>query len=159
MSVAVERNNSRFIPWIFVGGFAIVFSVNAVMIWLAVGSFSGLYTSKPRERGIAYNEVIAEQARRDALGWRVDAAWRPESGRLEVVLLDADGKPLAPSRLTAELVRPVERRAPLAVALVPTDIGRFAADLVLPERGNWDLDIVIERGAERFAITRRMFLK
>ena len=35
------------------------------MIWLAVGSFSGLYTSKPRERGLAYNAVIAEQAQRD----------------------------------------------------------------------------------------------
>lgn len=159
MSVAIERNSSRYIPWIFVGGMAIVIAVNAVMIWLAVGSFSGLYTSKPRERGLAYNTVIAEQAQRDALGWRIDTAWRPEANRLEVVLLDADGKALAPSRLTAELVRPVEKRAPLAVTLVPTDIGRFAAELVLPERGNWDLDIVVERGTDRFAVTRRMFLK
>ena len=158
MSVALERNRS-YVPWIFVGGFAIVFSVNAVMIWLAVGSFSGLYTSKPRERGLGYNQIIAEQERRDALGWRIDTAWRPESGRLEVTLRDADGQPLAPTRLTAELVRPVEKRTPLAVALLPTDIGRFAVDLVLPERGNWDLDIVVERGADRFAVTRRMFLK
>lgn len=159
MSVAVERNSSRYIPWIFVGGFAVVIAVNATMVWLAVGSFSGLYASKPRERGLAYNAVIAEQAKRDALGWRIDTAWRPESGRLEVVLLDSNGKPLAPNRLTAELVRPVEKRAPLAVSLVPTDIGRFAAELVLPERGNWDLDIVVERGTDRFAVTRRMFLK
>jgi len=159
MSVAVARNSSRYIPWIFVGGFAIVIAVNATMIWLAVGSFSGLYTTKPRERGLAYNAVIAEQVQRDALGWRFDTTWRPEANRLEVVLLDADGKALAPSTLAAQLVRPVEKRAPLAVALVPTDIGRFAADLVLPERGNWDLDIVVERGADRFAVTRRMFLK
>ena len=159
MSVALDRNSSRFIPWIFVGGFAIVIAVNAVMIWLAVGSFSGLYTSKPRERGLAFNAVIEEQARRDALGWRIDTTWRPESGRLEVVLLDAEGKPLAPSHLVAELVRPVEKRAPLPVALVPTDIGRFAAQPALPERGSWDLDIVVERGTDRFAVTRRMFLK
>jgi nitrogen fixation protein FixH len=159
MSVALERPTKSLIPWIFVGGFAIVIAVNTVMICLAVGSFSGLYTSKPRERGLAYNEVIAEQARRDALGWRLDTAWRPESGRLEVVLLDAEGKPLAPSALKAELVRPAEKRPPLPVTLVPTDIGRFAADLVLPERGNWDLDIVVERGNDRFAVTRRMFLK
>lgn len=159
MSLAIDRNRRSYVPWIFVGGFAIVISVNAVMIWLAVGSFSGLYTSKPRERGLAYNAVIDEQARRDALGWRIDTAWRPESNRLEVVLFDGNGKPLAPSHLSAELVRPVEKRAPLPVSLAPTDIGRFAADLVLPERGNWDLDIVVERGADRFAVTRRMFLK
>ena len=66
---------------------------------------------------------------------------------------------VAPNRLTAELVRPAEKRPPLAVTLLPTDIGRFAAEVVLPERGNWDLDLVVERGTERFAVTRRMFLK
>jgi nitrogen fixation protein FixH len=149
----------RYIPWLFVAGFAIVIAVNAIMIWFAVGSFSGLYTTKPRDRGLHYNEVLAEQQRRDALGWRIEAQWQPESARLEITVLDAAGRPLAPTRLSAELVRPVEKRQPLAIALEPTDIGRFAGRVDLPERGSWDLDIVVERGDERFALTRRMFLK
>jgi nitrogen fixation protein FixH len=158
MSTAVA-SRSRYIPWLFVGGFALVVAVNATMIWFAVGSFAGLYTEKPRDRGLHYNKVLAEQQRRDALGWRVEAAWRPESGRLEIDVFDSDGRPLAPSRLTAELVRPVEKRPPIGVALGVTDIGRFAGYVDLPERGNWDLDIVVERGAERYALTRRVFLK
>jgi hypothetical protein len=39
------------------------------------------------------------------------------------------------------------------------DMGRFAGHVDLPERGNWDLDILVERGGERYAVTRRMFLK
>ncbi|HZX85474.1 MAG TPA: FixH family protein, partial [Reyranella sp.] len=88
-------SRSRYIPWLFVGGFAVVVAVNATMIWFAVGSFSGLYTQKPRDRGLHYNQVLAQQQQRDALGWRVETAWRADSGRLEVAVFDSDGRPLA----------------------------------------------------------------
>jgi nitrogen fixation protein FixH len=152
-------NRSRYIPWLFVAGFAVVIAVNATMICFAVGSFSGLYTPVPRDRGLHYNAIIAEQKARDALGWRVDAVWRAESGRLEVAVFDAGGQPLAGARIAAELIRPVEKRPPLAVVLAAIDLGRFAASVDLPERGNWDLDIVVEQGGDRYALTRRMFLK
>ena len=152
-------DRSRLFPWFFVAGFAIVVAVNAVMISLAVGSFAGLYTAKPRDRGLRYNEVIAEQQRRDALGWRIEARWLPGSQRLEVAVFDAAGQPMAPTRLSAELVRPVEKRRPLPIALEATDVGRFAGHVALPERGNWDLDVAVERDGERYALTRRMFLK
>ena len=54
-------SRSRYIPWLFVAGFAVVIAVNATMIWFAVGSFSGLYTPVPRDRGLHYNAIIAEQ--------------------------------------------------------------------------------------------------
>jgi nitrogen fixation protein FixH len=152
-------SRSRYIPWLFVAGFAVVIAVNATMIWFAVGSFSGLYTPKPRERGVHYNEIVAEQQARDALGWRIDAHWRAEQHRLEIAVFDAAGQPLAGGRVQAELVRPVEKRPPLPVAMEAADIGRFAGQVDLPERGNWDLDIVVERGGERYALTRRMFLR
>jgi nitrogen fixation protein FixH len=129
------------------------------MIWFALGSFAGLYTTKPRDRGLRYNEVIAEQQRRDALGWRIETHWLPEQQRLEVAVFDATGQPLAPARLSAELVRPVEKRRPLVLALEATEVGRFAGHVDLPERGNWDLDVAVERDGQRYALTRRMFLK
>ena len=152
-------SRSRYIPWLFVAGFAIVIVVNATMIWFAVDSFSGLYTPKPRDRGLHYDEVVAEQKARDALGWRIEAQWRAEERRLAIDVFDAASQPLAGARVFVELVRPVEKRPPLAVAMEAADIGRFAGRIELPERGNWDLDIVVERGGERYALTRRMFLK
>lgn len=150
--------NGRYIPWLFVAGFALVIAVNGTMAWLAVGSFSGLYTAKPRDRGLHYNAVVDEQKTRDALGWRIDAQWRAESNRLEITTRDRDGQPLDGARVAVELVRPVEKRIPVSVALGFIEPGRFAGYVELPARGNWDADIVVERGGERYALTRRMFL-
>lgn len=152
-------SRSRYIPWLFVAGFAIVVGVNAIMITFAVGSFSGLYTPKPRERGLHYNDVVAEQKTRDALGWRIETGWQAETGRLELAVSDAAGRPLTGALVSAELVRPVEKRPPVAVTLATTDAGKFAGFVELPVRGNWDLDVVVERDGDRFAQTRRLFLK
>lgn len=151
-------NRSRHIPWLFVAGFAIVVAVNGIMIWLAVGSFSGLYTPKPRDRGLHFNDVVAAQQARDTLGWRIDAAWRSESQRLELALSGRDGTPLDGTRVTVELVRPAEKRPPLAIAMATVGVGQHAGYIALPARGNWDVDIVVERDGQRFAQTRRMFL-
>jgi nitrogen fixation protein FixH len=150
---------SAYIPWIFVGGFGVIIAVNAIMIWFAVSSFSGLYSTNPREQGLHYNDVIARQKLRDALGWSVDVAWQPSASRMEIAVRDASGQPLAGARVVANLVRPVEKRAPIAVAMEPVDIGRFVARVDLPEHGNWDVDIVVECAGQRYASTRRMFLQ
>jgi nitrogen fixation protein FixH len=152
-------SRSRYIPWLFVAGFAVVVAVNATMVWLAVGSFSGLYTPKPRERGLHYNDIVAEQRTRDALGWRVETKWQSEAARLEITMFDAAGQPLAGARVFASLVRPVEKRPPLPVVVSAVDVGRFAGPVDLPARGNWDIDIIVEHGSERYALTRRMFLR
>jgi len=150
---------SRYIPWLFVAGFALVVTVNVAMIWLAVGSFSGLYTVKPRERGLHYNAVVEAQNNRDALGWRVYTTWNPAANRLEVAAFDAAGQPLPGARIAIELIRPVAKQQPLPVTMAAVDIGRFAGHVGLPARGNWDVDIVVEHRGERYALTRRMFLR
>lgn len=155
----VDITRSRYIPWLFVAGFAIVFAVNATMIAFAVGSFSGLYTPKPRDRGLHFNQVIAAQQARDALGWRVEPTWRPGSDDLEIAVFDRAGQPLAGAQVAVALVRPAEKGAVVRVAMTAVDIGRHAGHVVLPARGNWDVDIAVEQGGQRFAQTRRMFLR
>ncbi|WP_395710514.1 FixH family protein [Reyranella sp.] len=155
----VSTARDRHVPWLFVGGFAVVIAVNAIMVCLAVGSFSGLYTPQPRQRSLHYNEVIARQGDRDALGWQLAASWRPQDSRLEIAVVDAHGRPLGNARLHAELVRPVEKRPPLVIDMIAVENGRYAATVDLPVRGNWDLDVVIDHDGQRFAQTRRMFLQ
>ena len=158
MSAASQRR-SAYIPWLFVASFAVIIAVNATMIWFAVGSFSGLYSANPREQGLHYNDVLARQQQRDALGWKVEVAWQPSGSRMEIVVHDASGQALAGAHVAASLVRPVERRNPIAVVVEPVDVGRFVARIDLPEHGNWDLDIVVECSGERYAARRRMFLQ
>lgn len=152
-------SRGRYIPWLFVLGFMLVVAVNGTMIWFAVGSFSGLYTPKPRDRGLRYNDVLTAQQSRDVLGWRIDAKWQPERHQLDLALFDRDGRPLAGARATVELVRPAEKRPPLSIDMAVVGPGQLAGTAELPARGNWDIDIVIERDGQRFAQTRRMFLQ
>jgi nitrogen fixation protein FixH len=158
MTILVQRRAS-YVPWLFVGGFSITIAVNAVMIWFAISSFSGLYSTNPREQGLHYNDVLAQQKIRDALGWKIDVAWQPSGSRLEIDLRDATGQPLSGAQVRVGLVRPVEKRAPIPVVMQAFDSGRFAAHVDLPEHGNWDIDIVVDCGGQHYAVTRRAFLQ
>ena len=147
------------IPLTFIAGFAVVIVVNGVMMWLAIASFSGLYSDHARDHGVTYNRVIAEQKARDSLGWKVATSWQPESQRLGVSLANADGSPLAGARVSVELVRPAEKHAPIDVDLTDLGDGRFGARIDLPMHGSWDLDIAVESHGQHFAVTKRVFLQ
>ncbi len=157
--LSIRSPRFSIVPWLFVGGFAIVFAVNGTMMWLAISSFSGLYSDHARERGVHYNQLVEEQRSRDALGWTVQTGWQAASNRLQLTLIDAGGKPLRDANVTVELIRPAEKRAPLPVVLTSRGEGRFAGIVALPERGNWDADIVIEAAGHHFAVTKRLFLQ
>ena len=157
--LAARPPRSSIIPWLFVAGFAIVIAVNGTMMWLAIGSFSGLYSNHARDRGLHYNQVMAEQRNREALGWKVETSWQAADGRLGLKIGDRSGKALADAAVVVELVRPAEKRPPIRIAMADLGGGRFAASVALPARGNWDADIVIEAGGRRFAVTRRLFLQ
>jgi nitrogen fixation protein FixH len=157
--LSVRSPRFSIVPWLFVAGFAIVIAVNGTMMWLAIDSFSGLYSGHARERGVHYNEVVAQQRSRDALGWAVQAGWQPRSNRLDLTLSDATGQPLEGAAVTVELIRPAEKRPPVEVTMSGLGSGKFSGSVLLPARGNWDADIVIEAGGQRFALTKRLFLQ
>lgn len=157
--LAPRQRRFSIIPWLFVAGFVLVILVNGIMMWFAIGSFSGLYSDHARDRGLHYNQVMAEQRERDALAWTIETSWQADSHRLGLTVKDAGGKPLAGAAVAIELIRPAERRVPIEVAMEPLGDGRFAGTVALPARGNWDADIVVDAGSHRFAVTRRLFLR
>jgi nitrogen fixation protein FixH len=157
--LSVRSSRFSLVPWLFVAGFAIVIGVNGTMMWFAIGSFSGLYSDHARARGLHYNQVVAQQQSRDALGWKVQTEWQPGTNRLQLTVSDVNGKPIDDASLMIELIRPAEKRPPLNVALNNLGGGKFAASVALPARGNWDADIVIESAGHHFALTKRLFLR
>lgn len=157
--LAARSSRSSLVPWLFVAGFAVVIAVNGLMMWLAIDSFSGLYSDHARDRGLRYNQVVAEQRARDALGWTIEMDWQGERHQLTLTARDATGRPLEPAGVAVELIRPAEKRAPLRIIMEPLGGGRFAGTFALPARGNWDADIVVEADGHRFAATKRLFLR
>lgn len=160
---AGERR-SRWIPWVFVAFFVVVAAVQGVLIWFALESFSGLSTDNAYQRGIAYNRTLAAEAAEAGLGWGVTLAWRPDpmvpaKGRLEVEVLDRLGQPLQGAEIKARLRRPVGPESVVETMLEPDMPGRYAVDLALPLRGQWDVDLDLTTAAGTSRLTDRIFAR
>ncbi len=160
----IARQPGSAIPWIFVACMALVVAVNAGMVAAAISTYSGLAHDNAFGRGLAYNRLLEAQEAQDRLGWRVDvelgAADALDGGRVvRVRLRDGDGAALAGGRASLELHRPVERLAPVVVALEPRGEGELEGRVVLPRAGQWDARVSVRHGADRLDATRRILAR
>ncbi|MCU0888883.1 MAG: FixH family protein [Rubritepida sp.] len=131
MSAHHPAPRSGWIPWVFVGGMLLVVVVNGVMVFFALSTFTGLTTRQSYDRGRAYNQVLAEAARQDALGWTALVAL--EGGRLRPRVTDREGRAVE-GLLEAELVRPIEGTRVALGAASP----RAGFDLPELRAGQWE---------------------
>ncbi|HWX48929.1 MAG TPA: FixH family protein [Roseomonas sp.] len=119
-------------PWAFLGGMALVLAVNGALVWVALSAFTGAAVEPAQDRGPAYDEVLAEAARQEAMGWH--AAVALDVRGLVVSLHDDAGQPVA-GTLSGVLVPPWEGtrgegiRAPRELVTAP-DVLRAAVEML-----------------------------
>ena len=164
ITIDPQARPGRWIPWTFVVGFGVVVAVNATMIVYAVTSFTGLATANPYERGVAYNQVLAEQDRQAALGWTlapnfVAGRAGTNAGELTLRATGADGVPLSGLSVTVEMTRPVDAVAPVDLVLREAGNGLYRAEVTLPRAGQWDIHVVATAGADRRDLRQRIFVR
>jgi nitrogen fixation protein FixH len=151
MSATMERK-SRWIPWVFVGGMVVVVVVNGFMAFYAISTFTGLTTGQAYDRGRAYNHVLQEAARQDALGWTAQV--RLEGGRILFTITDRAGAAV-PGMVEAHLLRPIEgTRVELGTS---TPRKGFEAPALAP--GQWEVRGHIVNGqGQRLDIRQRLIV-
>lgn len=152
---------TRLIPWIFVAGMALVVAVNGVLVYFALGTWSGLVVEKPYERGIQYNRLIEAAMCQEALGWRFDIVLETvgASTRILVQATDAEGTTLSGLSLRAAIERPVEKEAHGPVMLSEQQPGRYAASLERLRPGQWQTRLIAERGNDSASTTQRQIIR
>ena len=134
----LNPRRSRWIPWVFVGGMLVVVLVNGMLIYSALSSFTGLTVSGAYDRGRTYNNVLAEAARQDALGWMPSTVLDGE--RLTLTVVNSTGAPVS-GTLQSQMVRPQDgERVGLPELEGP---GRFVFELPELRRGQWELRAVL----------------
>lgn len=147
-----DPTRSRWIPWAFVGGMMLVVVVNAVMVWFALSTFTGVSTPRAYDRGRTYNDVLAEAARQDALGWQARVTLA--GGIVTVDIRDPQNAPVH-GELLGALHRPLNREAvPLHFREVGP--GRFTAEVVNLPAGQWEARLTLNGAAGRLDIRRRV---
>jgi nitrogen fixation protein FixH len=147
---------------IFVGLFAIVGAVNAVMIFAAVKTFRGEVVQHPYERGLAYNHDIAQARAQDARDWRVDVSIkRGAAGDVGVVVLakEPGGAPVTGVEMAATFVAPADLEKDASARLNETAVGRYEGRLALPA-GIRDLVVTATRaGHEVYRSNNRVTIE
>lgn len=139
------RRPGWYIPWLFVGGFAIIIAANATMVGFALTSWSGLETQSSFDAGNAYNRTLAAVRAQEARGWQADAAFVPITGlagTARMTLRDAEGAGLDGARAKLHLERPGRDGLDQEVPLTAIGGGVYEAALTLPIAGRWRVRIV-----------------
>jgi len=163
-SVAPARPRGWWIPYTFVGGFAVVIIANGALLYFATTTFSGLSTRQAYVEGLAYNDRVAEERAQAVLGWTLDvglstpvmadaSGW---AARLHLTAADAQGRPLDGLAIEALVRRPTEEGLDHTVALTPVGPGAYRADLALPKPGLWDILFTARLGEDTFRLRRRL---
>jgi nitrogen fixation protein FixH len=133
MSEAASPRRSGWIPYAFIGAMLFVVAVNGGLVYAALSTFTGVTVGQAYDRGRAYNDVIAEAERQEALGWTPELVLSAETLRVNV--RDRAGVPVT-GRLEGFLLRPIEGST-LPLELTPVMAGQWAA-LVSPKPGQWE---------------------
>lgn len=145
----------RFVLITTVAFFAVVISVNMVMMRFAITTLPGTEVDSAYSASLAYQREILAARQQNERGWQVQAhIERRPDGAAAVAIEERDhaGAPLAGLNFLARLQRPTDRRADRAIEVTEAGSGSFHGRAEGISAGQWDL--VIEGDAEG----RRMFL-
>lgn len=150
----------------FIVGFGVVFAANAVLIYFALHSWSGLETKNPYEKGLTHNTALAEAEEQAKLGWTVDVEYQAlaefggrREGNVAVRVRDAQG--LAVNDLDGQALfwRPTSPGNDQVLDLEPRGDGEYTAYVVLPAAGQWDVRLDFAGGPQSdrsYRIRRRL---
>ncbi|MEM7445188.1 MAG: FixH family protein, partial [Pseudomonadota bacterium] len=152
---------SSWIPWAFVGFFLVVVAANGIMLSFAISSFNGLSTDGAYDRGLSYNEVLAEEAAQDALGWRLAAGAVPlGDGVIDVQLqaFDEQDRPVMDAVISVLVSRPISDDHDFTIELSHRGEGLYGEQVSVPLEGFWNLRMDITRGDDRLRADARVLV-
>ena len=154
--------NDRWIPWLFVLGFLVLFAVTGSFVKLALTSFTGLVSTNAYERGLAYDEVLAAEAAQAERGWQMaieTPALSGEGQTMRVALTDRDGAPIRGAAVHVLAERMSRYAQQMRFDLALQDDGTYAAPVAFPIGGRWLVSVLAEVGSDRHFETEEIVLE
>jgi nitrogen fixation protein FixH len=158
---ADPARRSRWIPWSFVGFFAVVFVANGLLIVFAFSSWTGLDGADAYRRGVHYNRGLAAAAHQAELGWHSHIAFADKgghAGRVEFALTDRGDAPVRHAAVKAIIVRPTAAGHDFTEMLAESAPGRYAAIVEFPLPGQWEVRVLAETAGARYAAVARIMV-
>lgn len=146
--------------------FVVLFIVNGLFVFAAVGSFRGEDVKGSYRQGLEYNETLADREAQAALGWEATVAVeeltsnRDESGqmarRLVVRIFNDQGELLSRVTVQGRLRHPID--TDLDIPLNFTGGLPASAEFTVP-KGRWTLEAKAVRNADHFDFRKELLLE
>lgn len=138
----VPARMDKFIPYIFVLMFAVIFVVNGLMVFFAIHTQTGVISESAYEQGIGYNDIIAAKEAQDKLHWGSQVSFK--DGKLVFVLKDEQGRAILGGKVTALVKREIQDGSDFTVVLQPAANGVYETALNMPAKGQWQVRIFFD---------------
>jgi len=161
-----NANNPWRNPWVigWIALIVVVLLANVTMVSLAVITNPGLVVKDYYERGRAYAETRAAQARTRAEGWEVrldlpQPIVRGVPVGLRVAAIDERGLPVNASRAQFFAYRPADANADFDLPMATEAPGVVGAEVIFPLPGIWDLIVQVESRGRVYDLARRISVR
>lgn len=131
----------------FMGFFGVVFTVNGIMLYIALSTWGGVETEHAYRKGLFYNREIAAAENQAKSGWKISLDHQPISlsgDTLAVNIARPDGD-LPPEKVTVFISRAVTNAYDKTITLDKLGENQYGTPLILPLPGQWDVDIRVYR--------------
>ncbi|TNE62538.1 MAG: hypothetical protein EP335_11910 [Alphaproteobacteria bacterium] len=151
------RKSDRFIPWYFVAFFLTFIVVDAVFVYIATTTHTGVVTDHAYKEGISYNETVAASDAQDRLGWQGTVRLDGVAG-FSFRLADKAGKPLSGAKVQASFMRPTSDGKDFTAELVETEAGLYEAAVAFPLPGVWDARVFAGRDGQEYQHHERLIV-
>ncbi len=147
-------------PIAVAGILGVTMAANVWLIRIANSDPSFAIEENYYQRGVHWNDEMAQRARNAELGWHVQATLSPiERGRgadLSVSLNDSLVAPIENASVVVWAVHVARASQPVEVTLRSSAPGEYAARVPIERAGLWELRIDVHRGTDRFTATERL---
>lgn len=139
-------------------GMSVVIQMTA--LWLATSDPSFAVVEDYEAKARDWDRTQAQAGRNLELGWTTEltTAPLPRGVALELSLTDRAGVPIDDARVRVVAFHNARAADRIALDLTPLGEGRYGAPLPASRAGLWELQVAVERGADRFTDVRRATL-
>ncbi len=151
-------------PWVrgMVGLIGVVLMANGVMVYVAITTSPGLVTEDYYERGKNFvNRTKIEFVQRTRLGWQMDLSFPKEAqastpAQFHISITGKDGAPAVADSSTLFAYRPSDSTLDFVVPMKHSGQGNFAADVLFPAKGAWDIIVEVKKGDGHHSVAERI---
>ncbi|MCC9624604.1 FixH family protein [Thalassospira sp. MA62] len=155
------RKSDRWIPWYFVGGFAVMLIANISLITYSMTSWNGLVTEHAFEEGNNYNAAMSGAARQAELGWRSKLTVEGvinNNATLTVLFRDKDLQPITGAKMSVFMRRLDRDDLDNSVVMDEVAPGEYRTKADFPVYGRWEIRTVANAQGEDYQMVESVVI-